>query len=419
MIREVAKEYDIPLEENRTLTRILYAEVTAGNIIPEIYWEDVATIIAPIWCDDKEQGEKPKEHKVRREKKPKEMPAAPLDLLSLELGLGLLFLVKEDKAEELGERIQGVRRETAINLGIVIPSVRIIDNTQLPHEEYHFKLKGNDIGKGTIRKGCFLCLNPGGEREKIPGKKTLDPAFGLPALWIKDKNAAKAKQAGWYTVADHYSIIATHLTMIVQRNAAEFIDRQETENILTKLGDDYPALVKEVKKNLSYGDIKRVLQALLREQVSIRNIVDILEALADYSSISQNTWFLTEKARQYLAQQICLQYTDTKKKLWVITIEPNLEQKIIDNKHETNFDMVSTLEPNLHRDWIAAVRQTVAAAAEQGRPPVILCSEAARFLVKSSTLHEFPDLAVLSVPEMVPDITVKRIGEIRVNSLMV
>jgi flagellar biosynthesis protein FlhA len=346
-----------------------------------------------------------------------EIPVAALDLLSLELGSDLLFLAEENKVEELRERFQGVRLKTANSLGIEIPPVHIIDNPHLPPEEYHFKLKGNDIGKGTIRKGCFLCINPGGEREKIPGKKTRDPVFGLPALWIKEKNKAKAKQAG-YTVADHYCIISTHLTEIIKRNAAEFIDRQETENILTKLGDDYPALVKEVTKNLSYGDIKRVLQTLLREQVSIRNIVDILEVLADYSSISQNTRFLTEKARQCLARQICLQYTDAEKMLRVITIEPHLEQKINDNKFETNFDELSNLEPDLHRDWLAAVAKTFVPVAEKGWPPVILCSEQARFLVKSLTLHAIPDLVVLSILEIPPDITVERIGEIQVNSLL-
>jgi flagellar biosynthesis protein FlhA len=413
MIREVAKEYDIPLEENRILTRSLYAEVTAGNIAPENYWDDIVAIFSTL---DWERLEKSAERTIKRQTKPQKIPAAPVDFLSLELGSGFQFLLEEDKAEDLQERIRGVRRETADTMGIEIPPVHIISNPRLPHKEYHFKLKGNDIGKGTIRNGYYLCINPGGVKEKIPGKKTLDPAFGLPAFWIKEKDAAGAKQAG-YTVADYAGIIATHLTQIIKRNAAEFIDRQETENILKKLCIDYPTLVEEVKKNLSCGDIKRVLQALLREQVSIRNIVDILEALADYGSVSKDTRFLTEKARQSLSRQICLQYTDTEKKLWVITIEPHLAQKIINNKVETGFDTVSTLE-DLHRDWIAAVKQTITTAVDQNRPPVILCSEAARFLVKYVTDREFPDLAVLSIREIPPDITVEQTGEIRINRLL-
>ncbi|MEJ5188480.1 MAG: FHIPEP family type III secretion protein, partial [Breznakiellaceae bacterium] len=218
-----------------------------------------------------------------------------------------------------------------------------------------------------------------------------------------------------YTVVDPPSIIATHLTEIIKRHAAEILGRQETQGILETLKKEYPAVVEEAQKLLSLGEIQKVLQALLREQVSIRNMVAILEALADYGGITKDTQFLTEKARQALARQICLQYADEERVLRVLTLEQSLEQKIIDSRVETSSGTVAVLEPAVQRAWIKALSRSVAAMQERGLIPIILCSEAARPLVKSSTERELPDLVVLSVPEIVPDVTVEAVGEIRLE----
>jgi len=346
---------------------------------------------------------------------PSEMsPVVPLDPLSLELGYGLIPLVDRDKGAELLERVTRIRRESALDLGLVVPRIRIIDNMRLEPSEYCFKIKGVDVGKGKIRMGYFLCINPGGVKEDLPGEKTKDPAFGLPALWISEDKREQAERAG-YTVVDPPSIIATHLTEIIKRHAAEILGRQETQAIMDTLKKEYPTVVEETQKLLSVGEIQKSLQALLREQVSIRNMVAILEALADYAPIAKEPLFLAEKARQALGRQICLQYADEEKVLHVLTIEQALEQKIVESRVDTAGGVVAALEPSLQRSWIKALSRSVAAVQERGLIPVILCSEAARPLVKSSTERELPDLVVLSVPEIVSDAAVEAVGEIRIE----
>ena len=341
-------------------------------------------------------------------------PVVPLDPLSLELGYGLIPLVDKDKGAELLERVQRIRRESALDLGLVIPRIRIIDNMRLEPSEYCFKIRGVDVGRGKIRMGYYLCINPGGVREELPGEKTKDPAFGLPALWVNEDRRDEAERAG-YTVVDPPSIIATHLTEIIKRCASEILGRQETQAILDTLKKDYPAVVEETQKYLSLGDIQKVLQGLLRERVSIRNMVAILEALADFGPITKDSGFLTEKARQALARQLCLQYADEERALHVLTLEHSLEQKIIESRVDTTSGPVSALEPAMQRAWIKALSRAVMAVQERGWLPVVLCSDQARALVKSSCERELPELVVLSVPEIVPDVTVEAIGEIKVD----
>jgi flagellar biosynthesis protein FlhA len=358
--------------------------------------------------------------KSREKEKPKDEAAeiprtVPLDPLSLELGYGLIPLVDREKGAELLERVQRIRRESALDLGLVIPRIRIIDNMRLEPAEYCIKIKGVDVGRGKIRMGYYMCINPGGVKDEIAGEKTTDPAFGLPALWISEDRRDEAERAG-YTVVDPPSIIATHLTEIIKRHAAEILGRQEMSGILDALKKDYPAVVEEAVKSLSIGDIQKVIQNLLREQVSIRNMTAVLEALADYGPVTRDSQFLTEKARQALARQLCLQYADDEKVLRVLTVESSLEQKIIDSKVETGSGAMSALEPPLQNAWIKALSRAILAVKEQGWFPVVLCSEAARFLIKSSSARELPELAVLSVPEIVSDITVEAVGEIRIEN---
>ena len=351
--------------------------------------------------------------------KPKEeaemSPVVPLDPLSLELGYGLIPLVDKEKGAELLERVGRIRRESALDLGLVIPRIRIIDNMRLEPSEYCIKIKGVDVGRGKIRLGYYMCINPGGAKEEIQGEKTKDPAFGLPALWVSEDRRDEAERAG-YTVVDPPSIIATHLTEIIKRHASEILGRQETSGILEALKKDYPAVVEEATKSLSIGVIQKVIQNLLKEQVSIRNMTAVLEALADYGPVTRDPQFLTEKARQALARQLCLQYVDDEKILHVLTIEPGLEQKIIESKVETNSGTISALDPPLQSAWIKALSRSILAVKEHGWFPIVLCSEAARHLVKSSSARELPELAVLSVPEIVSEITVEAVGEIRIES---
>ncbi len=341
-------------------------------------------------------------------------PVVPLDPLSLELGYGLIPLVDKDKGAELLERVTRIRRESALDLGLVVPRIRIIDNMRLEPSEYCFKIKGVEVAHGRIRMGWYLGINPGGVTEELPGEKTVDPTFGLPAIWIAEENRERAERAG-YTVVDPPSIIATHLTEIIKRHASEILGRQEVQSIVDAIRKDYSAVVDEVMKICSLGEIQKVLQYLLREQVSIRNMVVVLETLADYRPITKDTTVLAEKVRQSLSRQICLQYADDSHTLHVLTVEPSLTQKIVDARIDTVNGPIAALEPVIQRGWIRSLSRSVAAVQQAGYLPIILCPEEARILIKSSTEREIPDLVVLSVPEIANEIKVESLGEIKLE----
>ncbi len=340
---------------------------------------------------------------------------APLDQLSMELGYGLIPLVDKEKGAELLDRITSIRRETALELGLVVPRIRIIDNMRLGPNEYSLKIRGVEVGRGAIRMGSYMCINPGGAREEIAGEETIDPAFGLPARWINEDQRERAERAG-YTVVDPPSIIATHLTEVIKRNAADLLGRQEVRQMLDQLKPEYPAVVDELSGSLSLGQIQKVLQGLLHEQVSIRNQVGIFEALADWAGVSKETGFLIEKARQAIGRQICMQYTDDARRLRVATVEPRLEQEIVESRVETASGAIAALPPNRRQAWISSVAATLRAMQEQGHPAVILTSEAARNLVRHSVARDLPETAVLSIPEIATDIQVESIGEIRIET---
>ena len=341
-------------------------------------------------------------------------PVVPLDPLSLEIGYGLIPLVDKEQGAELLDRITRIRRESALELGLVVPRIRIIDNMRLEPAEYLFKIRGVEVGRGKIKMGHYLAIQAGKAAEGLAGEQTRDPAFGLPAVWIVEEDREKAERLGC-TVVDPPSIIATHLTEIIKRYSSEILGRQEVQSILEALKAEYPAVVEEVRKSFAAGEIQKVLQGLLAERVSVRNMVVILETLADYGSVTKEVGFLIEKVRQALGRQICLQYCDEKKVLRVLTIEPSLEKAIIDSRLETTRGIVAGLDPALHRRWITALSNAVKAVQEQGHHEIILCSEAARPLAKSSTAREIPHLAVLSSLEVVTDIVVESLGEIRLE----
>jgi len=363
-----------------------------------------------------QEKEKALEVEARGRAAPVEIsPVVPLDPLSLEIGYGLIPMVDKDKGAELLDRITRIRREAALDLGLVVPRIRIIDNMRLEPSEYCFKIKGVEVGRGVIKMGFYLAINPGGSREAVEGEATRDPAFGLQALWIAEAERDKAERLG-YTVVDPPSIIATHLTEIIKAHAGEILGRQEIQSMLDALKGDYPTVVEEVTKAFAVGEIQKVLQGLLREQVSIRNIVAILETMADYGSVSKDSSFLVEKVRQALGRQICLQHADEHKTLRVLTLAPELEQRIVDSRVDTSAGPVIGLEPQLQRRFITNLSNAVHAAQEQGHLPVVLCSEAARPVLKGGTIREIPHLVVLSVPEVVPDVKVESIGEIRIEA---
>ena len=355
--------------------------------------------------------------KPQHEKPAEISPVVPLDILSLDLGYGLVQLVEKEKGAELLDRIQSVRQQTALELGVVFPKVRIQDNAMLEPSEYRFKIKGVDVGRGKIKIGNYLCLKPGNNAIDIPGEPTVDPAFGIPAIWVTQERRDEAERAG-YTVVDPPSIIATHLTEIVRRHSSDILGLQDTQAILDAMHTNYPAVVDEVMRQdggMRVTEIQKIFQGLLKERVSIRNKVSILEAIAEFAPISRRTWVLVEKVRQALASQICQQYADDDRKVRVLGIDPALEMKIIDSRAETPTGIVSALDPALHKAWIKAVCKAVAAVKQKGWMPVILCSERARYLVKNSTERELPDLAVISDQEISQEFVFEAVGMIKIE----
>jgi flagellar biosynthesis protein FlhA len=341
-------------------------------------------------------------------------PVVPLDALSLEVGYALVPLLEKEKGGDLVERIGRIRSELGLELGLVVPSIRVVDNIQLDPNEYCFKIRGVEVDTAKVRMGWYMCMNTGAVTEEIPGEQTVDPAFGLPALWVTKDNRERAERAG-YAVIDSPTIIATHLTEMIKKNASEILGRQEVKSILDELSKTYSAVVEEVNKMFTIGEVQKVMQGLLKEQVSIRNTVAILETIADYGAMTKSTELLVEKVRQRLGRQICLQYCDENKVLHVLTIEPSFIQKIVNSRFESANGPGVALDPVDYRQWISSLSNYIAAVENRGYFPVIVCPAEARVLVKTSIEREMPKIVVLSVPEIDKEIKLESLGEVKVG----
>ncbi len=341
-------------------------------------------------------------------------PVVPLDPLSLELGTALVPLVDKEKGAELLERVTRIRREFALDLGLVVPRIRITDNISLEHTSYSFKVKGIEVGSSYIRMGWYMCMNTGAVTEELHGEVTQDPAFGLPAIWLPESERAKAERVG-YVVVDPPTIIATHITELIKAHASEILGRQEVQSIVDTLKKEYPTAVEEVTKIFSIGEIQKILQGLLREQISIRNMVVIFETIADFGAVTKKPDILVEKVRQALGRQICQQYSDENKTMHVLTVAQDFLVKLVESKVDTLNGPIAALDPMLQRSWIQSLSSSVAMSEGKGYMPIILCPEEARALVKSSTSREMPNLVVLSVPEIVNDIKLENLGEVKVG----
>lgn len=330
---------------------------------------------------------------------------APLDPLSLELGYALIPLVDKEKGAELLERISRIRRETALDIGLPVPKIRIIDNMNLDPNEYSFKIRGIEAGKSKIRLGYYMCMDTGAVTEKLKGEATKDPAFGMPAIWISEEQRGEAEQAG-YAVVDPPTIIATHLTETIRAHAAEILGRQEVSLLVNEVKKTNPIVVEEVmngeKCKFSYGDIEKILKGLLDEQVSIRNMVVILETLANYGSITMNTWDLIEKVREALGLQICLQYADSDRKVRVINLSQDWSQKFLDHAQfpSDGSKPFVAFDPVDGRKWIQCASSALQGIRSMGYMPVIMCSSVVRRIVRSSTEREMPGVAVISEKEI-------------------
>lgn len=342
-----------------------------------------------------------------------------LDPLSLELGYALIPLVSKEKGAELLERITRIRNEAKLDMGFVIPKIRIQDNMTLDPNDYSFKIKGIEAGHANIRLGYYMCMDTGSVINPIQGEKTKDPAFGMDAIWLPEDRRVEAEEAG-YVVVDPPTIIATHLTEIIRSHAAQMLGRQEVASIIDTVKEKNSVLIDEVLNTakLTYGQIEKVLQNLLEENVSIRNIVTILETLANYANISKNPWDLTEKVREALGLQICMQYADPDdKKLRVIPVSQDFSEMIQNHAYypQDGSKPNALLDPVDRRKWINSVSHAIARTKEKNLQPIILSPAAIRPLVKAAIERDMPGVVVLSdmeINEAGRNVTVEFIDQI-------
>ncbi len=334
----------------------------------------------------------------------------PLDILGLEVGYGLIPIVDREQNGELLDRIRSIRNQFAVDLGIIVPPMHIRDNLQLKPGEYVILLKGNDVGRGELMLGHYLAMDPGTAKGELPGIPTREPAFGLPAFWIEEKNKDQAQFQG-YTVVDHSTIIATHISEIVRRHAHELLGRQETQTLIDNLAQQYPKVVEELIPNLlSLGEVQKVLQNLLRERVSIRDLRSILETLADYAPMTKNVVLLTEYVRQTLARSITRQVQQPDGTVNVMTLAPALEEKIAGSIKHTERESYLALDPKTSEEIIMKLQKAMETFAIHNLPPVILCSPVVRPHLRRLIERFIPDLVVLSHNELSDTAKVKSLG---------
>ena len=338
-----------------------------------------------------------------------------IDPLEVEVGYGLIPIVDEQAGGGLLRRITMIRRQLALELGIVLPTVRVRDNLQHAPSAYIVKLRGVEIARGTLQPGQFLAMDPGTAEGEIPGIETHEPAFGLPARWITAPYRERAELLG-YTVVDAESVLATHLTELVKRFAPDLLSRQDTQNLLENLRGEYPALVEDlVPTTLTVGEVQEVLQNLLAERISIRDLVTICETLATQGRVSRDIDLLTEYARAALARQISRQYADDTGTLHVITVGSRTEDEIASAIQQGDHGSHIAMPPWQVQRLIGVVSTEVERVAGAGRDPIILCSSRIRLALRRLLERRLPNVVVLSFAEVTPQTAVESAGTIEVN----
>ena len=341
----------------------------------------------------------------------------PLDIMELEVGYELIPLVDADRNGELLERIKSIRRQFALEMGFIVPPLHIRDNLQLKSNEYSVVIKGVDVARDSIMMGRILAMNPGTTERELDGIKTTEPTFGLPAVWIPSNKKQEAQMAG-FTVVDPATVITTHIKETIKRHAPELLGRQETQALLDKFKETNPKVVEELIPNLlPLGKVQKVLQNLLKEKISIRDLRTILEQLSDYASLTQDADVLTEYVRQSLARPITKQYQSTDGTLSVLTLDRGIEDIIEGSIQKSETSAYLALEPNTAEKFLTKLRSMI----EKITPtletsPVLLASPGLRMHIRKFTERFLPDLAIISHSEVAPSVQIKTIGVVDLNA---
>ncbi|MET3546114.1 MULTISPECIES: flagellar biosynthesis protein FlhA [Paenibacillus] len=333
-----------------------------------------------------------------------------VDPIEFEFGYGLIPLADTQQGGDLLDRIIMIRRQCALELGLVVPVIRIRDNIQLKPNEYVIKIKGNTVGSGELLLNHYLAMSPGYDDESITGIETLEPAFGLPALWIDEATKDRAELSG-YTVVDPPSVVATHLTELIKKHAHELLGRQETKTLVDNLRENYPVLVDElIPSVLSIGDVQKVLGKLLREKISIRDLVSIFETLADYGQYTKDPDVLTEYVRQALSRQITQQFSREGETLKVITVGPTLEKKIADSVQQTDQGSYLAMDPVSTQTVYQKLSEQINRLLQSGQQPILLASPTIRMYLRQVIERTMQDIPVLSYSELEPNVEIQSVG---------
>ncbi len=358
--------------------------------------------------------------KVVREKKEEEAPVAapresvetllPLDLLELEVGYALIHLVDANQGGELLERIRALRKQLAVEMGIIIPAIHIRDNLQLKPNQYSVILKGIEIAKGELMPGHYLAIGAAERGVKLKGVETKEPAFGLPAVWVNEKEKEGILAKG-LVVVDPATVATTHLTEIIKTHADELLRREEVRALLDNLAVNHPKVVEELVPNvLPLSMIQKVLQRLLRERIPIRDLLTILETLADYAPMTKNVDILTGYVRQSLARAITKQYKDANGNLTVVMLSPAVEDLISRSVQHTEVESYLVADPDQIQKMVAGMQKFITQFTTKGVQPVVLCSPQARGHFRKVMERFYPNVVVLSHNEITRDVNIKSLG---------
>jgi flagellar biosynthesis protein FlhA len=338
-----------------------------------------------------------------------------VDAIELEFGYGIIPLADVNQGGDLLDRVVMIRRQIALELGCVVPMIRLRDNIQLNPNQYLIKIKGVPVSEGEILFDHYMAMNPGYVEEEISGIPTFEPSFHLPAIWITESQRERAESLG-YTVVDPPSIIATHLTEIIRSHLADLLTRQDVQNLINNVKDANETLISElVPKMLSVGEIEKVLQNLLAEGISIRDLVTIFETLADYATTTHDTDVLTEYVRQSLKRAISNQYFFSNETTSVITLDPKVEQEIMNAVKQTEQGSYLALDPEYTQKLMISLKEEMSKLEELGRTPIIITSPIVRMYFKRLTEEQFKNLHVLSYNEIDSDVELQSVGMVTVE----
>jgi flagellar biosynthesis protein FlhA len=338
-----------------------------------------------------------------------------VDTLEVEVGYGLISLVDREQGGEFLDRVRSIRRQFALDMGLVIPPIHIRDNLQIKSSEYRILLKGVKISGAELMINHYLAMDPGDATRKLQGIDTKEPAFDLPAMWIHNEKKEEAKLAG-YTVVDNVTVMATHLTEIIRRHSSEMLGRQDVQNLLDNLSKQYPKVVEELVPNLlSLGNVQKVLQNLLQEQISIKDMLTIVETLADYATLTKDPELLTEYVRHKLSRSFISPHIGEDGVLKLITMAQDVEDLLQKGIQKTEHGSYLSIDPKIADPIITSIKKESERAMALSVQPILMTSPMIRRHLKKMVEYFIPSLMVLSQSELVSDITFKSIGEVSLN----